>query len=259
LDDSSLEFREWISLRENGSSPDFEHIQGFKSVPRAASDCVVDLASFELVKGLSDNVRVPLDLFAHRANGWQIAVKSFPKLSPDEETIFWCEVDALVRLDHPCIVPFFGFLLQVPLRDRRISTRFMAGGSLKEVLASRPAGWTSTAKSIVVAGIASGLARRYESGIIHCDLKPGNILLDENRRPQICHFGSSREQTLGTTITGRVGTPLYMAPELNGHDDYDGESRHLLVCPHSLRDCRRFSRVLTAAVDAPARSQGREG
>jgi serine/threonine-protein kinase len=97
----------------------------------------------------------------------------------------------------------------------------MAGGSLKEVLASRPAWWTGTAKSIVVAGIASGMAFTHESGIIHRDLKPGNILLDENHRPRICDFGSSREQALGTTITGMVGTLIYMAPELYGDDDYD--------------------------------------
>jgi serine/threonine protein kinase len=54
-------------------------------------------------------------------------------------------------------------------------------------------------------------------------LKPDNILLDENHRPRICDFGSSRDQSLRTTLTGMVGTPLYMAPELYEIGNYDGK------------------------------------
>jgi serine/threonine protein kinase len=68
----------------------------------------------------------------------------------------------------------------------------MRGGSLKDVLASCPWWWwNGMAKSIVVCGIASGMKFMHASGIIQPDLKPGNILLDDEHRPRICDFGSS--------------------------------------------------------------------
>jgi serine/threonine protein kinase len=187
------------------------------------------LSSFELVGGLSDNAHVPVDLFAHRADSWQIALKSFPELSLDEEEIFWREVHALVRLDHPCIIPFFGFVLQIPPRGPRIATHFIAGGSLKEVLVSQPAPWTGTAKSIVVAGIVAGMAFAHESGIVHRDLKPSHILLDENYRPRICDFGSSRDQSLSAILTETVGAPPHAVLELSEDADYDVFSFALIL------------------------------
>jgi hypothetical protein len=65
-------------------------------------------------------------------------VKCFPKLSSSKEHSFWPEIDALIGLDHRCIVPFFGFVLQVPPNGPQIATHFMAGGSLKDVLAPPP-------------------------------------------------------------------------------------------------------------------------
>jgi hypothetical protein len=216
-------FDEWNSLRMGGSSRDFERKQEPPSRSHLVSDFVADFSSFEIVRALSDNSRVPVEILVDRATGFQIAMKSFPLLSQNEEGIFWREVDALVRLEHRCIVPFFGFMLQVRLNGPRIATHFMQGGSLQSVLASPPSWWTGTAKSIVVAGIAFGMAFTHECGIIHRDLKPSNILLDEKHRPRICDFGSSRDQSLSRTVTGMVGTPLYMAPELYDDVDYDGK------------------------------------
>jgi len=68
----------------------------------------------------------------------------------------------------------------------------MAGGSMKEILASPPLLWTATVKWIAMAGIVSGMAFMHESGLIDRSLKPSNVLLDGNRWPQLCNFDSGR-------------------------------------------------------------------
>jgi serine/threonine protein kinase len=60
------------------------------------------------------------------------------------------------------------------------------------------------------------MAFTHESSMIHGDLKPGNVLLDENRWPRICDFGSSGSESLIRTFMGMgaVGTLLDMARAL---------------------------------------------
>ena len=59
-------------------------------------------------------------------------------------------------------------------------------------------------------GITTGLAHAHNKGILHCDLKPANILLDSDRRPRLADFGQSR---LSTDQSPALGTLFYMAPE----------------------------------------------
>ena len=58
--------------------------------------------------------------------------------------------------------------------------------------------------------ITTGLTHAHNKGILHCDLKPANILLDADRRPRIADFGQSR---LSTDQTPALGTLFFMAPE----------------------------------------------
>lgn len=63
-------------------------------------------------------------------------------------------------------------------------------------------------------GVVCGLEHLHANQIVHFDLKPGNILLDENLTPKLADFGCSKERAK-TYITAAVrGTIAYMAPEL---------------------------------------------
>ena len=81
--------------------------------------------------------------------------------------------------------------------------------------------WNSTKRAICAIGIAGGLAFMHKKGFIHRDIKPDNVLLDENMHPLITDFGLARELPKGVeAITQAIGTPLYMAPEVLTGDTY---------------------------------------
>ena len=58
--------------------------------------------------------------------------------------------------------------------------------------------------------VATGLLHAHGKGVLHCDLKPANVLLDEDRRPRIADFGQAR---LSHEQQSSLGTMFYMAPE----------------------------------------------
>jgi serine/threonine protein kinase len=211
----------WVFERRQQQDPLLDCLRNITkpSTARPVAEWVTDLKWFDRVLDVSTTSLCPVGLYRHRLTGQQIAVKSFPKLDGDKERLFFREIEALSRLSrHPCIVPFFGYVLSVGPDGARVATHFMGGGSLHSVLRSSPppGWWDGTAKSIVVLGIVLGMMALHDLGIWHRDLKPGNVLLDEDHRPRVCDFGSSRHQSLELTLTGgtQVGTAIYMAPEL---------------------------------------------
>lgn len=153
-----------------------------------------------------------------------------PKKPSDQELLFR-EVLALQALKHEAIVRFVGFNLydykQRP--NPTIITEYLPNGALDDMLKkeqnhSAPPQWNDTKKQICIIGIASGLAHVHKANLMHRDIKPANILLDENFYPKLCDFGLARTVEAQVEMTQRVGTPIYMAPELLADNQYNSKS-----------------------------------
>src|SRR5437867_6746430 len=122
------------------------------------------------------------------------------------------EAEAAARLEHPCIVPIY----EVGERDAQcyFSMKFIEGGQLDEVVKRTP---MSIARAVeLIAKVARTVHYAHEHGILHRDIKPGNILLDAKGEPLLTDFGLARLVEAESTITRTLevmGTPSYMAPE----------------------------------------------
>lgn len=73
--------------------------------------------------------------------------------------------------------------------------------------------WNETKKFINIYGIASAMKYLHSKSYMHRDLKPQNILMDNNLYPKVSDFGLSKSYSLENTIMA-LGTPVYMAPEI---------------------------------------------
>src|SRR5437773_2342294 len=128
---------------------------------------------------------------------------------------FRLEAEAAARLEHPGIVPIH----EVGERDGScyFSMKFVEGGQLDEVVRRAPMSIRHAAE--LIAKVARTAHYAHEHGILHRDIKPGNILLDAKGEPHLTDFGLARLVETESTVTRTLevlGTPSYMAPEQAG-------------------------------------------
>src|SRR5437870_4053339 len=125
---------------------------------------------------------------------------------------FRLEAEAAASLDHPCIVPIY----EVGERDGScyFSMKFIEGGQLDEVAKRQAMSLRDAAQ--LIAKLARTVHHAHEHGILHRDIKPGNILIDAKGEPHLTDFGLARLVETESTVTRTLevlGTPSYMAPE----------------------------------------------
>ncbi|KAF8040305.1 hypothetical protein BT93_B2518 [Corymbia citriodora subsp. variegata] len=156
-------------------------------------------------------------------NGHHVAVKILSKLRGDGED-FINEVNSISRTSHVNIVNLLGFCFHKT--KRALVFEFMANGSLEKFIYEENysrlghchLGWDTLYQISI--GIAEGLEylhRGCNSRILHFDIKPHNILLDENYHPKISDFGLAKichrdESTI--SLFGAQGTAGFIAPEV---------------------------------------------
>jgi len=125
---------------------------------------------------------------------------------------FRLEAEAAARLEHPGIVPIH----EVGERDGScyFSMKFVEGGQLDEVARREPMPIRRAVE--LIAKVARTVHYAHEHGILHRDIKPGNILLDKKGEPHLTDFGLARLVESESSVTHTLdvlGTPSYMAPE----------------------------------------------
>lgn len=139
-------------------------------------------------------------------------IRGFAFFTDSERQRFKTEASAFAQLDHPNIVPIYevGEIGDQPY----FTMKLLQSGTLPQRL---KAGALETRDA---AAIMEKLARiihhAHERGVLHRDLKPDNVLLDETGEPCLTDFGVAKmlDSIQGLTLThAQIGTPQYMSPE----------------------------------------------
>lgn len=143
----------------------------------------------------------------------QVAVKlphrRLVYLRSDAES-YRTEARTVAGLDHPNIVPVYdvGSTDEFPCF---VVSKYIEGMELSRWIKLDPPSYADTAA--LVATIAEALHYAHQQGLVHRDIKPGNVLIDRNNQPHIVDFGLAlHEENIGTGPR-YAGTPAYMSPE----------------------------------------------
>ncbi|KAM4121643.1 hypothetical protein ACJW30_01G020000 [Castanea mollissima] len=154
-------------------------------------------------KGFTEEIRI---------GAWGVRVNE----ANQGEDVFLAEVSIIGRLNHMNLIDMWGYCVEG--KHRFLVYEYKEHGSLAKNLSSNVQDWRKMFE--IALGIAKGLAYLHEEcleWVLHCDVKPQNILLDSNYHPKVADFGLSKLQNKGDlnnpSFSRMRGTPGYMAPE----------------------------------------------
>lgn len=156
----------------------------------------------------------------------QVAIKVLPPQftgDPHFRSRFEREAKVIAGLEHPYIVPVYDYGEEGG--QPFLVMRFMPGGTLADRIAGQPMKLEQVTP--IIQRLAEAIDAVHRHGIVHCDLKPSNVLFDVEGRAFLSDFGIARLLTPGRTSTGAalIGTPAYMSPEqCSGAVVVDGRS-----------------------------------
>ena len=125
---------------------------------------------------------------------------------------FKIEAQAIAKLDHPHILPVYDY--GEAERTPYLVMKYVPGGTLKDLMAQGPLDARQTAQ--LLRQIAEALDHAHQQGIVHRDVKPSNVLLQDGKWALLMDFGLAKLLTSTSNITASgtgVGTPDYMSPE----------------------------------------------
>ncbi|WP_312302274.1 protein kinase domain-containing protein [Diaphorobacter nitroreducens] len=169
------------------------------------------LGRFELLhvlgRGAQATVWLARDTRLHR----EVAVKWLADGGDAQAQEQWLrEARHVGRLSHPRIVPVFE--ADVHEGQPYLVFEYVAGCTLAEHLAHQGRCAVHDAVELMV-DVLEGLQAAHEAGIVHCDLKPSNVMVDAQRHARIMDFGIAAAMASPGGGPVARGTPAYMAPE----------------------------------------------
>jgi len=162
----------------------------------------------------------------------RIAVKVLHEQADRHRELAWREAKSMARINHPHIVAVH----DVGLAANRVfvAMEFVEGVTLRTWQNEEGHGWREVVARYLDA--ARGLSAAHDAGIVHRDFKPDNVLVGSDGRVRVSDLGLAAVTNLSTTsdgdpdLTGGVGTPRYMAPELHAGDPATPKSDQFAFC-----------------------------
>jgi len=197
---------------------------GFELSVEVLAQC---LSEYEVIREVGSGAMGVVYEATHKPLQRRVALKVLPPgLAAREATItrFLREAEVIARVHHENIVPIYDVGSREGLHY--IAMRFVPGVSLDRAVAAAPLSPDDVAK--IGLQVARALACAHGTGIVHRDVKPGNLLREPDGRVSLTDFGLARADGSGTmTESGAlVGTPNYMSPEqvAGNRDSIDGRT-----------------------------------
>jgi len=154
-----------------------------------------------------------------------VAIKVLPEYLADQPGFidrFKIEAQAIARLDHPHIVPIYDFGQAGQLAY--LVMKYIPAGTLTDFLAGP---FEPKRAASVVRQIAEALDHAHQQGVVHRDVKPSNVLMQDGKWAQLTDFGLAKILTSPSQLTASgasVGTPDYMSPEQARGEPVDARS-----------------------------------
>jgi len=121
------------------------------------------------------------------------------------------EANALKKLVHPNIVPYYGLYHTLDLTF--LLERFVNGPTLKDIIISQKGPLQISEAMIYLKALCAALGYAHFKGVVHCDVKPGNVMIDQGGDIFLTDFGIARHAESTTTTLALAGTAAYMTPE----------------------------------------------
>ena len=175
----------------------------------------LNLGQYRLIEPLASGGMATIYRAHQPALDRVVAVKILPEYLVDQPGFlerFRIEAQAIAHLDHPHILPVYDF--GEAQRMPYLVMKYVPGGTLKDLMAAGPIDPARAAR--LLRQIAEALDYAHAQGIIHRDVKPSNILLQDGQWVQLMDFGLAKVLASHAQITASgvgIGTPDYMSPE----------------------------------------------
>src|SRR5688500_973176 len=156
----------------------------------------------------------------------EVAIKVLPpEMSHDPKLIprFQQEAKTAAKLDHPNIIPIYRVESEAGLNY--FVMKYVTGRSLEQILEEGPIPIDVARRVLREAALALGHAHRRR--VVHRDVKPANIMMEDDGRVVLTDFGISKAAQGASQLTGTgtiIGTPHYMAPEQAKGLEVDGRA-----------------------------------
>ena len=185
------------------------------------------IRGYRLIKKLSATNHSGIYLAERESTGVKVVLKVLQQVPDVVDSIgafdrFLQEYELIAEIDHPNVVHIHD--LGVGDDHAHIAMEYLDGGDLKHKL---NAGLSKLQAVSYLKQIASALARIHEVGVLHRDLKPGNIMLRSDDSVALIDFGLAKRMRLRMELTdeGEIfGTPYYMSPEQGHAESVDHRS-----------------------------------
>ena len=167
------------------------------------NNTVLDISQYQSIKKIGEGGFSKVYLIQDKTTSDLYAAKVAKILIDEEEEydsenvhVLFREISLISLLNHPSILRFIGYYSTNFKGDHcpTIISEFAVNGSLHDIIdmemsSLSPDDWNDTKKLINIYGIAAGMSYLHFNNVIHRELKPGNIIMDEYLHPKISDFG----------------------------------------------------------------------